>query len=218
MIKTIKNSLKACSKNIRKKIFFMIFIIFNNSLLEFINIGLIGFLLLLITDQERILNYAKIHNINILLTNNLDDFSKFLALFVVFVSICSGFLRSFCVNSVSNLSAEIGSFLVVRFFRNIIFQDVIKYYSIDKNKVLNTIYNTNIVINTIIQPLFMVLIGTFSFLFISIGTIAFAPKITCSLLILIITLYILLSLKTKKRLSLLSNDQDDLIKKRTIIK
>ena len=132
---------------------------------------------------------------------------------VVLIAVLSGILRTYCVNKISNVSAEIGSFLNVRLFRNIIYQEVLEYYNLDKNKVFHSTNNTNIAINTIIQPIFMIFMGSFSFLLIAFGTLAFAPFVTFTILSIIIILYLMLTLVLKKRLLNLSNEQNNLNKK-----
>jgi len=211
MIKTISVLFNILSRDLRTKVFLLLFYLLISSVVEALSIGLIATFALILSKSTPEQPFIPTQIIHILGTNDYNLAITRISILIIFLSSLSCAVRVICSRQLSLTSASIGTFLNVKYLESIFSLSLIKYNKITKSDLLSTIANSNIAINSFMTPLFTIFSSSIALLLFSIILFVASPLITSGFLLVSLFAYFLIAYYSKVRLGSISSNTSNLV-------
>jgi len=202
-------------KRRKRQLYFLIFLLILNGLIESFSIASIIPVLTLVSQKDQIQNIAVVRKFSDIF--GMNDFSQLFLFFTVLFSIfifLSVFLRIFNLAYIYRLSAKINIDISNAIFKNNIYQSYIKYTQKNSSEIISLTLEKAQIAGGALNSLMNVIACSFLALFIIISLLIFKWQIVIVSLILLLFYYLSVYKKVRKILNIKGKKMSFLIPRR----
>jgi ABC-type multidrug transport system fused ATPase/permease subunit len=195
---------KHISKQRRKQLFGLIFLIIISSFAEVVSLGAVVPFLIILSNPDKIFYHPLFKELNLFF--QLRDSTALIlpiTIFFIFTSLAAGLIRILLLKFTTILSYQTGADISRKIFRNTLYQDYLAHVQRNSNiLVTGIISKANQIVNYTIQPILNFISSTTILLVIFFVMVSVDPLLILSSFMVLFILYLSFAVQAKKKLLL----------------